>query len=175
MDATVNGVIGDAELDWSDDRKLRFIAQNVVDALAPANAPFINPEVLKETIDSGGRNFVRGVRHFARDIREPPRLPANVDVSKFAVGRNLGLSPGAVVLRDEPLRAHPVQAGDRGGAGGPDPPRTADDQQVLHLDLAPGRSHIEHLVGRASRCSRSPGATRARSIATGGWTRTPTR
>jgi hypothetical protein len=35
----------DAELEWSDDRKLRFIAQNVVDATAPANAPLINPYV----------------------------------------------------------------------------------------------------------------------------------
>jgi hypothetical protein len=43
VDETVDGVIGDAELDWADDRKLRFIAQNIVDALAPANAPLINP------------------------------------------------------------------------------------------------------------------------------------
>jgi len=28
LDATVNGLIGDAELEWSDDRKLRFIAQS---------------------------------------------------------------------------------------------------------------------------------------------------
>ena len=147
LDATVNGVIGDAELEWSDDRKLRFIAQNVVDALAPANAPLINPEVLKETIDTGGRNFVRGARHFVRDIREPPRLPANVDVSKFAVGRNLGLSPGAVVLRDERFELIQYK------------PATAEVREVpillvppminkfYILDLAPGRSHVEHLVG----------------------------
>src|SRR6185295_16069563 len=38
VDEAVDGVIGDAELDWADDRKLRFITQNIVDALAPANA-----------------------------------------------------------------------------------------------------------------------------------------
>src|SRR6188472_2791168 len=96
VDETVDAVIGDAELDWADDRKLRFIAQNIVDALAPTNAPFVNPEVLKGALDTGGRNFVRGARQFVRDIREPPRLPTNVDVTKFAVGRNLGMSPGAV-------------------------------------------------------------------------------
>ena len=146
VDETVDGVIDDAELDWADDRKLRFIAQSIVDALAPANAPLVNPEVLKGTIDTAGRNFVRGARQFARDMREPPRLPANVDVSKFAVGRNLGLSPGAVVLRDERFELIQYQ------------PTTPEVRAVPILlvppminkfyimDLAPGRSHIEHLL-----------------------------
>jgi len=146
VDETVDAVIGDAELDWADDRKLRFIAQNIVDALAPANAPLINPEVIKGAIDSGGLSFVRGARQFARDMREPPRLPANVDVSKFGVGRNIGLSPGAVVLRNERFELIQYQ------------PATAEVRKVPILlvppminkfyimDLAPGRSHIEHLV-----------------------------
>ena len=146
VDETVDGVIDDAELDWADDRKLRFIAQSIVDALAPANAPLVNPEVLKGTVDTGGRNFVRGARQFARDMREPPRLPANVDVSKFDVGRNLGLSPGAVVLRDERFELIQYQ------------PTTPEVRAVPILlvppminkfyitDLAPGRSHIEHLL-----------------------------
>jgi polyhydroxyalkanoate synthase subunit PhaC len=146
VDETVDGVIDDAELDWTEDRKLRFIAQSIVDALAPANAPLVNPQVLKETIDTGGRNFVRGARQFARDMREPPRLPANIDVSKFAVGRNLGLTPGAVVLRDERFELIQYQ------------PTTPEVRAVPVLlvppminkfyiaDLAPGRSQIEHLV-----------------------------
>ncbi|HYN51307.1 MAG TPA: alpha/beta fold hydrolase, partial [Thermoleophilaceae bacterium] len=148
VDETLDGVIDDAELDWTDDHKLRFIAQNIVDALAPANAPLVNPEVLKGAIDTGGRNFVRGARQFARDVREPPRLPANVDVSKFAVGRDLGLSPGAVVLRDERFELIQYQ------------PATPEVREVPILlvppminkyyvmDLAPGRSHIEYLVQR---------------------------
>jgi polyhydroxyalkanoate synthase len=146
VDETVDGVISDAELDWADDRKLRFIAQNIVDALAPANAPLINPEVIKGAIDTSGLSFVRGARQFARDMREPPRLPANVDVSKFGVGRNIGLSPGAVVLRDERFELIQYQ------------PATPEVRKVPILlvppminkfyimDLAPGRSHIEHLV-----------------------------
>jgi poly(3-hydroxyalkanoate) synthetase len=43
------------------------------------------------------------------------------------------------------------------------------------MDLAPGRSQIEHLVQTGQEVSRSPGATRARSSAAGAWTRTPTR
>ena len=176
MDETVDGVIGDAELDWADDRKMRFIAQNIVDALAPANAPLVNPEVLKGAIDTGGRNFVRGARQFARDMREPPRLPANVDVSEFVVGRDIGLTPGAVVLRDERFELIQYQ------------PATPEVREVPILlvppminkfyimDLAPGPQPHRAPGGAAgSRSSRSPGATRAPSIATGAWTRTPTR
>jgi len=146
VDETVDGAIGDAELDWADDRKMRFIAKNVVDALAPANAPLVNPAVLKGAIDTGGRSVVRGARQFARDMREPPRLPANVDVSEFVVGRDIGLSPGAVVLRDERFELIQYK------------PATSEVREVPILlvppminkfyimDLAPGRSHIEHLV-----------------------------
>ena len=146
VDDTVGGLIDDAELDWADDRKLHFIAQNIVDALAPANAPLVNPAVLKGAIDTGGRSFVRGARQFAHDMREPPRLPTTVDVSKFAVGRNLALSPGAVVLRDERFELIHYK------------PATPEVREVPILlvppminkfyvmDLAPGRSHIEHLV-----------------------------
>ena len=150
-------------IEWSDDRKLRFIAQRRRRAGA-ANAPLVDPEVLKEAIDTGGRNFVRGARLFVRDVREPPRLPANVDVSKFAVGRNLGLSPGAVVLRDERFELIQYK------------PTTAEVRKVpillvppminkfYILDLAPGRSHIEHLVGRGQQVFaiswRNPGAER---------------
>ena len=162
MDETVDGVIGDAELDWADDRKMRFIAQNVVDALAPTNAPLVNPEVLKGAIDAGGLNFARGARQFARDMREPPRLPANVDASEFVVGRDIGLTPGAVVLRDERFELIQYR------------PATSDVREVPILlvppminkfyimDLAPGRSHIEHLVAQGQQVFaiswRNPGA-----------------
>ena len=162
VDDTVGGIIGDAELDWADDRKLRFIAQNVVDALAPSNSPLVNPAVLKGAIDTGGASFVRGARHFAQDMREPPRLPANIDVSKFAVGRDLAVSPGAVVLRDERFELIQYK------------PTTPEVREVPILlvppminkfyimDLAPGRSHIEHLVQSGQEVQpmswRNPGA-----------------
>ena len=34
-------------LEWSDERRLRFTLDNVVDALAPSNFPLTNPAVLK--------------------------------------------------------------------------------------------------------------------------------
>ena len=37
-----------------------FIVDNLVEAAAPSNNPFLNPKVLKRTLDTGGGNLARG-------------------------------------------------------------------------------------------------------------------
>jgi poly[(R)-3-hydroxyalkanoate] polymerase subunit PhaC len=142
----VDGLIGDADLDWRSERRARFAASNILDALAPTNFPWSNPAVLKETVDQGGLNLVRGARQALRDLSRSPRLPASVDTSGFEVGTNLALSPGSVVLRTEVFELIQYE------------PQTDDVREVpllivpptinkfYVLDLAPGRSLIEYLV-----------------------------
>src|SRR4051812_23282440 len=96
---TVDGLICDADLDWRAERRVRFAAENVLDALAPSNGPLTNPTALKALIDTGGGNYVRGLANFVRDMSSPPRIPSMVDEDAFEVGRDLALTPGAVVLR----------------------------------------------------------------------------
>src|SRR3954464_6224769 len=98
VEGTVDGLISDAGLDWARERQARFAAGNVLDALAPSNYPWSNPAVIKETVDQGGRNLRRGARRFAGDF---PNLPSTVDTTKFAVGENIALTKGSVVLRTE--------------------------------------------------------------------------
>jgi hypothetical protein len=100
---TVDGLVSDAEVDWRAARRARLAAGNVLDAIAPTNFPWSNPEVIKETVNTGGGNLVRGARRLARDLTTSSRLPATVDTSKFEVGRNLAVTPGSVVLRNEVL------------------------------------------------------------------------
>jgi polyhydroxyalkanoate synthase len=142
----VDGLIGDAGLDWRSERQARFAAGNVLDALAPTNFPWSNPAVLKETIDRGGLNLVRGARQALRDLSRSPRLPASVDETGFEVGENLATTPGAVVLRTEVFELIQYQ------------PQTEQVRELPLLvvpptinkfyvfDLAPGRSLVEHLV-----------------------------
>ncbi|HUA71947.1 MAG TPA: hypothetical protein VMA96_12710, partial [Solirubrobacteraceae bacterium] len=96
---TVDGLITDADIDWRAERRARLAVGNVLDAVAPTNFAWSNPAVIKETVDTGGVNLVRGTRRLVRDLSTPPRLPATVDKSKFEVGGNLAVSPGSVVLR----------------------------------------------------------------------------
>ncbi|HEV3129654.1 MAG TPA: alpha/beta fold hydrolase [Solirubrobacteraceae bacterium] len=143
---TVDGLIDDADLDWRTERQARFAAGNVLDALAPSNFPWSNPAVLREIIDQGGANLVRGGRRFARDISRSPRLPATVDTTKFEVGENLAQSPGSVVLRTDVFELIHYQPQTEQVRDLPllFVPPTINRYYIL--DLAPGRSMVEYLV-----------------------------
>ena len=145
---TVDGLVTDAGVDWRAERQARFAAANVVDALAPTNFPWSNPTVLKATIDEGGTNLVRGARHLVSDVSRPPRLPAMVDTSKFAVGENLALTPGSVVMRTDvfELIHYAPQAEQVREVPLLFVPPTINKYYIL--DLAPGRSMIEHMLGQ---------------------------
>ncbi|HTT30590.1 MAG TPA: alpha/beta fold hydrolase [Solirubrobacteraceae bacterium] len=145
---TVDQLITDADVDWRTERQARFAATNLLDALAPTNFPWSNPAVIKESIDEGGANLVRGGRRFLRDVTRPPHLPASVDVSKFEVGGNLAATPGSVVLHDEVFELIQYR------------PTTEQVREVpllfvpptinkyYILDISPGRSLIEWLLGQ---------------------------
>ena len=145
---TVDHLISDADLDWRTERQARFAATNVLDALAPTNFPWSNPAVLKESIDRGGANLVRGGRRFLCDVSRSPHLPASVDVSKFEVGGNLGVTPGSVVLRTEVfelIQYRPVTEQVREVPLLFVPPTI---NKYYILDISPGRSVVEWLVSQ---------------------------
>jgi polyhydroxyalkanoate synthase subunit PhaC len=142
----VDGLLCDADLDWASERRMRFAAENVLDALAPSNVPLTNPSAMKAAVDTGGLNFVRGARNLVRDMARPPRIPAMVDTSAFEVGRDLAVTPGAVVLRTPVLELLQYE---------PQTPRVREHPLLLVppminkfyvADLAPGRSMLEHAV-----------------------------
>jgi polyhydroxyalkanoate synthase subunit PhaC len=143
-----DGLISDAELGWQDEVQARFAVSNVLDALAPSNYAWSNPAVVKETIDRGGSNLVLGARRFVRDVSRPPHLPAMVDTTKFEVGGNLAVTPGAVVLRTavfELLQYEP-QTEEVHEVPLLIAPPTINKYYVL--DLGPGRSLAEYYVSQ---------------------------
>jgi polyhydroxyalkanoate synthase len=146
--STVDGLISDAELDWRAERQARFAASNILDALAPTNFPWSNPAVIREIVDTGGASLLRGARRFGRDISRPPRLPATVDRSKFEVGGNLAVSSRSVVLHTDVFELIQYR---------PSSPRVYETpllfvpptiNKYYILDVAPGRSMVEHLVSQ---------------------------
>jgi polyhydroxyalkanoate synthase len=144
----LDALLCDVELEWSEERRVRFAAENVVDAIAPTNFPLTNPAVLKAVLDTGGRNFLSGLRHFASDMASRPRIPSMVDRSSFKVGENLAVTPGAVVARTEVfelLQYEPQTDTVRERPLVVVPPMI---NKYYVTDLAPGRSMIEYLVKR---------------------------
>ena len=83
--------------------KAAFYVRQIADALAPTNFPFTNPEVIRETLATSGRNLVEGIDNLAEDLaRGDGKLAIrHTDMQAFAVGRNLALTPGKVIFQNE--------------------------------------------------------------------------
>jgi polyhydroxyalkanoate synthase subunit PhaC len=149
---TVDDLICDAGLDERSERRVRFAAENVLDALAPTNFPVLNPAALKATLDTGGRNLAQGTANLVHDLSRPPHIPAMVDESAFTVGEDLALTPGAVVLRTELFELIQYE---------PSTPQVRETPLLLVppminkfyiADIAPGRSMMEYFVGAGQQC-----------------------
>jgi polyhydroxyalkanoate synthase len=146
--ALAESLLADADLDWRDAERVGFILRNLVDAAAPSNNPLISPAAWKAVIDTGGLSAVRGFRALAADLATAPRIPAMVAPDAFEVGRDLAVTPGAVVLRTEIFELIQYQ---------PATPRVHRFPLVIVppminkfyiTDLSPGRSMIEYLVSQ---------------------------
>jgi len=126
----------------------RFAATIVTSAAAPTNFLATNPAALKRAFDTGGMSLVRGARNFARDVRRNGAMPSMIEPDAFEVGRDLAVTPGAVVARDavaevlqyapatDTVFARPVLVV---------PPPIS---RFYFLDLRPGRSFAEYAVSR---------------------------
>ena len=95
---TAERLLADADLQWRDAERMRFVVDNRARA-RPSNNPLASPVFWKALVDSGGGNLIRGARHLAADLATPPRVPTMVAADAFEVGADLALTPGAVVLR----------------------------------------------------------------------------
>jgi polyhydroxyalkanoate synthase subunit PhaC len=142
------GLVEATPLDWRDAERMRFAVTNLVDALAPSNNPLLSPEAWKAAIDSGGGSVVTGTRHLLGDLASPPRVPSMVPPDAFTVGTDLGVSPGAVVLRTPAFELIQYQPSTETVRELPllIVPPTINKYYIL--DLAPGRSMIEYLVSQ---------------------------
>jgi len=91
--ASVEGLPEESE------RKVAFFTRQYVDALAPSNFLLTNPQVLRETMQSGGRNLVRGLNNLLADIEKGggELRVSMTDENAFRLGANVATTPGKVV------------------------------------------------------------------------------
>jgi polyhydroxyalkanoate synthase len=80
-------------------RRLRFVARQAVDALAPTNSAWTNPEVLRLAAQTHGASLHDGARHLADDLARG-RITMSAPHA-FEVGRNVATTQGAVVLEND--------------------------------------------------------------------------
>ena len=120
----------------------------VTSTLAPTNTLFGNPAALTKTWDTKGSNLAKGFKNFLKDLKDNGGMPAQVDDSGFAVGTNLAVTPGKVVLRApmfELLHYAPSQSEVFEVPVLLIPPQIG---RFYFTDLSPGRSYAEYVVSK---------------------------
>ena len=95
-----------AEVDGLDPqtaKKVDFYTRQFVDALSPSNFVATNPQVLRETVESGGQNLVNGLKNMLDDLeRGDGKLKIRMtDNNAFEVGENIATAPGKVVFQND--------------------------------------------------------------------------
>ena len=134
--------------DWHDVERARFAVNALTSALAPTNTLPGSPAALKRAFDTAGGSVLRGLGNLVHDVRHNGGMPSQTDRTAFEVGRDLALTPGAVVARYDvaeliqytpstpTVRARPVLI---------IPPPIG---RYYFLDLRPGRSFVEHALSQ---------------------------
>ncbi len=79
---------------------VEFVSRQLLDMVAPSNFPLTNPEILWRTMSTGGLNLVRGSQNFIEDWGRTVSGKKPVGTEKFAVGRDVAVTPGKVVYRN---------------------------------------------------------------------------
>ncbi len=83
--------------------KADFYVRQMANALSPSNFLFTNPEILRTTLSTDGRNLVEGMRHLLEDIeRGGGHIQIQqTDMSAFHVGENIATTPGKVIYQND--------------------------------------------------------------------------
>ncbi|MGO8890768.1 MAG: PHA/PHB synthase family protein [Streptosporangiaceae bacterium] len=141
-------LLADAELDWRDNTRLKFVLTNLIAASAPSNNLLISPAAWKAFIDTGGLSVVRGSRAFVSDMASSPRIPTMVAPDAFEIGTDLAVTPGAMVARTDVYELIQYQPATPTVHQFPllmVPPMI---NKYYIMDLAPGRSMLEFFVSQ---------------------------
>ncbi|MEL7446306.1 MAG: alpha/beta fold hydrolase [Pseudomonadota bacterium] len=91
----------DLELDELERNRANFIANIILDGLAPTNTLAGNPIAQKQVINSGGLSLIKGLQNAYNDLVHNKGMVSQVDKRPFKLGENIATSKGSVVHRTE--------------------------------------------------------------------------
>src|SRR5438876_456809 len=141
-----NAFIDDADLDKKDADRARFVLSLFADTVAPSNTLLGNPVAMKKMYETGGASLVKGLTHMLEDLTNNGGMPSQVNMKAFQVGKDRGLSPGAVVFQNEVLELIQYQPTTSQVYQRPlliVPPQV---NKFYVMDLSPNKSIIRYLV-----------------------------
>jgi polyhydroxyalkanoate synthase len=125
---------------------VRFTMRQLLDAVAPSNFLWTNPEVLRATMLSGGLNLQRGFNNFLEDVQAAMLGRRPVGADHFVVGRDVAVTPGKVVYRNRLIEL--IQYEPSTPTVHPEPILIVPAWIMKYyiLDLSPSNSLVKYLV-----------------------------
>jgi len=102
LDRSLRAWLDEVPITNEDRRRLAFLIEQAIAGLAPSNLP-LNPTALKRAESTGGASLVSGLRHWIDDALNNRFMPRQIRPGAYWIGRELALTPGAVVYRDDVL------------------------------------------------------------------------
>jgi polyhydroxyalkanoate synthase len=81
--------------------RVGFMVRQLLDVLSPSNNALLNPAILQRMREEDGLNFARGARHLIDDLSRAAAFEKKQDTGEFRVGRDLAVTPGRVVYRND--------------------------------------------------------------------------
>ena len=141
--AATHGVQG---VEKHHENMVAFAARQWLDMFSPGNQLATNPVVLQRTLQQGGANLLRGALNAADDLQRLAADQGPAGVEDFVVGRDVGITPGKVVLKNRLMEL--IQYTPTTAAVHPEPILIVPAWIMKYyiLDLSPHNSLIRYLV-----------------------------
>lgn len=136
------------DLDPKSADRARFALMQLTEASAPTNNLLTNPVALRTAASSRGRSLVSGGRLFLHDVMHNGGMPSQVDTRPFRLGENTAATEGAVVYRTPMFELIQYSAQSPEVHTTPMVLIPPQINRYYFLDLAPGRSFVEHAVSQ---------------------------
>jgi len=139
----VYSILHSTDASAKDKERAEFIMQFFTEAVAPTNTLIGNPGALMRIMETKGKSLIYGLRNMVDDITTNGGMPRMVDESKFQVGKNLAISEGSVVFRNEVLEIIQYKPQTKKIYARPLLMLPPQINKFYMVDLAPGRSFVE--------------------------------
>jgi polyhydroxyalkanoate synthase subunit PhaC len=145
---SVGRLVGHQQGGWQRQERARYLANILTGGLSPTNFLFGNPAALKRVLETGGLSLAHGARNFSRDLLTNRGMPQMVDSRPFRLGKNLAVTPGAVVYREEMFELLQYMPSTTAVRERPLLFVPPEINKYYVLDLAPGRSVVEYAISQ---------------------------
>ena len=147
--------------------EVAFMTRALIDVVSPSNIPWLNPVIVNATAKEGGLNLARGAANWLDDLDRSLSGKPPAGAETFEVGRNVAVTPGKVVYRNDLMELIQYEPTTDKVFAGADPDHSGLDHEILHPRPRARRARwCAGWSSAATPCSSCRGRTPTRATAT---------